>query len=246
MAAGSVWSVAGGVGRRLAVRLLDLFCGAGGAAMGYHQAGFTEIVGVDIEPQPNYPFEFVQGDVLQPPVRLEDFDLIHASPPCQAYSITAKAFPHLRKRRYPMLVEPIQEMLADHSHVIENVPGAPLRADVILCGSMFGLSAFDPDMDRTMHLRRHRLFQTSFPLMAPPDMCRQHAGSIAGVYGGGGLERADALAGRTRRGGYTPKADVRRALMEMPWASMKECNEAIPPAYTKFIGEAFISQKVPA
>jgi len=227
------------------LRLLDLFCGAGGAAVGYHQAGFTDIVGVDIVPQPNYPFTFIQGDALQPPVHLEDFDLIHASPPCQAYSITALAFPHLRDRHYPELIEPTQTMLAHYPYVIENVPGAPIRPDVILCGSMFELSTHDPDMDRTMWLRRHRLFETTFPLMSPPDQCRQHAGSIAGVYGGGGLERADAIAGRTRRGGYTPKADVRRALMNIPWATMKEVNEAIPPAYTKFIGEQFLSLPTP-
>ncbi len=225
------------------MRLLDLFCGAGGAAMGYHQAGFTEIVGVDIIPQPNYPFTFIQADALTPPVDLDYFDLIHASPPCQAYSITAKAFPHLRNRRYPTLVEPTQTMLAGRPYVIENVPGAPLRADIILCGSMFGLASFDPDMDRVMYLRRHRLFEMSFPMMSAPDQCRQYAGAIAGVYGGGGLERADALAGRTRRGGYTPKADVRREIMRMPWATMKEVNEAIPPAYTRFIGEQFLAQR---
>ena len=224
------------------MRLLDLFCGAGGAAVGYHQAGFTEIVGVDIVPQPNYPFVFVQGDALTPPVRLEDFDLIHASPPCQAYSITTKAFPHLRKRGYPALIEQVRSLIDGLPSVIENVPGAPMRSDVILCGSMFGLAAYDPDMGRIMHLRRHRLFELSFSAMSPPDGCREHAGNIAGVYGGGGIERAQAIRGETRRGGYTPRAAIRRDLMGMEWATMKETNEAIPPAYTEFIGEQFLAQ----
>ncbi len=221
--------------------LLDLFSGAGGAAMGYHQAGF-DVVGVDIVPQPRYPFDFIQGDALSPPVDLEAFDLIHASPPCQAYSITGRAFPHLRGR-HPKLLALVRDMIKHLPYVIENVPGAPMRSDVVLCGSMFGCSAYDADMGKVMWLKRHRLFEASFPMMAPPDMCEAHRGRIAGVYGGGGIKRAQALASKTRRGGYTPRADVRRELMDMPWATMKECNEAIPPAYTEYIGRAWLDQQ---
>ena len=224
------------------MRLLDLFCGAGGAAMGYHRAGFDEIIGIDIVDQPNYPFEFIQADALTHP--LEGFDLVHASPPCQAYSVAGLAFPILRSGRYPALIEPIRERLQGRSYVIENVPGAPLRADIILCGSMFGLSVFDPDMGRVMHLRRHRLFEATFPMLSPADTCRQHRGNIVGVYGGGGNDRTRSLRDkRTQRGGYTPKADVRRAVMGIPWATMKEVNEAIPPAYTEYIGRAFLEQQ---
>lgn len=232
------------------MRLLDLYCGAGGAAMGYSQAGFTEIVGVDIHPQPNYPFEFHEHDALEVLDRMKawpnrEFDLIHASPPCQAYSIAGRAFPHLRDGRYPDLIGLTRDLLEASGvpYVIENVPGAPLRPDLILCGSMFGLSAHDPDMGRMMYLKRHRIFEASFPMMSPADTCNQYRGNIAGVYGGGGNDRKRALRDkRTQRGGYTPKADVRRELMGMPWATMKEVNEAIPPAYTKFIGEAFLAQ----
>ena len=114
------------------MRLLDLFCGAGGAAMGYHRAGF-EVVGIDIAPQPNYPFEFVQADAMEFP--LDGFDAIHASPPCQAYTALATG-------KHPRLIEPMRERLASSGvpWVIENVVGAPLRQPVLLCGSMFGLS----------------------------------------------------------------------------------------------------------
>ena len=223
-------------------KLLDLFCGAGGAAMGYHRAGFDEIVGIDIVPQPNYPFTFIQGDALVPPVDLDAFDLIHASPPCQAYSI-ANRLGHMDPDRYPRFIEPTRALLAGRPSVIENVEGAPLLDPYRLCGSMFNLSAHDPDMGRIMWLKRHRLFETSFPMMLPADTCLLHRGNIAGVYGGGGEDRKRALRnGKTGRGGYTPKAQVRRDLMDMPWATMREVNEAIPPAYTEYIGQAFLEQ----
>ena len=225
------------------MRLLDLFCGAGGAAMGYHQAGFTEIIGVDIAPQPNYPFTFIQGDALRPPVDLAGFDLIHASPPCQAYSVARNTYLH---KNPPALIEPVRAMLAGFPHVIENVERSPLIDPLTLCGTHFGLSVFDPDMNREMFLKRHRLFEASFFMMSPgPCHCVAHRGNIVGVYGGGGNDRTRTLKrGRTGRGGYTPKAEVRRLVMDMPWATMKEVNEAIPPAYTKFIGEQFIAQRV--
>ena len=216
--------------------LLDLFCGAGGAAMGYHRAGF-DVIGVDIDPQPNYPFEFVQADALYPPFDLDVFDAIHASPPCQAYSVARNTYLH---KDPPALIEPVRAMLvaAGVPYVIENVERAPLKTPMILCGTHFGLSVFDPDMGRTMYLKRHRLFESTAFLMAPgPCSCSQYRGNIVGVYGGGGNDRKRALrAGRTQRGGYTPKADVRREVMGMPWATMKEVNEAIPPAFTEFIG----------
>lgn len=203
--------------------------------MGYHRAGYN-IVGIDLSPQPNYPFTFIQGDALDPPVNLASFDLIHASPPCQAYS-RGSVGPRRDGKVYPDLVAPTVAMLADYPHVIENVEGSPLRADLMLCGSMMipSLSAWDPDLGKTVYLKRHRIFQSSFPLWQPPDLCHMTRDHIAGVYGGGGQARGLALRGEPRRGGYTPKAGVRRELMGMDWGTQREINEAIPPAYTEFI-----------
>jgi hypothetical protein len=121
-------------------RLLDLFCGAGGAAVGYHRAGF-DVVGVDINPQPRYPFEFHQADAMTFP--LDGFDAIHASPPCQAYS---HGTPPDKRSNHPDLLDATRDRLnaAGLPWVIENVPRAPLRSPVILCGSQFDLTAHDP------------------------------------------------------------------------------------------------------
>jgi DNA (cytosine-5)-methyltransferase 1 len=152
-------------------RLLDLFCGAGGAAVGYHRPGF-DVVGVDIKPQSNYPFEFHQADALEFP--LEGFNAIHASPPCQGYSQLAAMHPG---REYPLLIEPTRELLLSTGlpYVIENVEGAPLPRHpqldgtwgFWLCGSMFGLGV------TRGFLRRHRLFETNFPVVQP--QCRSCA-----------------------------------------------------------------------
>ena len=137
-------------------RLLDLFCGAGGAAMGYARAGF-EVIGVDIKPQPHYPFEFILTDVLGIALAyFGGFDAIHASPPCQAYS----ALRRLGKQgARPELIEKVRYRLAYSKvpYVIENVVGAPLIAPIRLCGSSFGLK-----------VQRHRLFECSFAMLAPP------------------------------------------------------------------------------
>ena len=142
-------------------RLLDLFCGAGGAAMGYHRAGF-EVVGVDNRPQPNYPFEFWQRDALLVLRTCDpfDFDAIHASPPCQAFTAYQRT---CNVGDYPDLIAPVRELLKATGlpYVIENVHGAPLLESVVLCGSQF-------DLD----VQRHRLFETNWPLDAPWQGCR--------------------------------------------------------------------------
>src|SRR5512139_314282 len=146
-------------------RILDLFCGAGGAAVGYHRAGF-DVVGVDINPQPNYPFEFVQADALWALQQLQvgslldyhlsDFDAIHASPPCQRYSTATKR--NGTELEHPDLIGPTRELLQATGlpYVIENVVGAPLRDSILLCGSWFALGADG------YRLKRHRLFETSW------------------------------------------------------------------------------------
>jgi DNA (cytosine-5)-methyltransferase 1 len=210
-------------------RLLDLFCGAGGAAVGYHRAGF-DVVGVDINPQPLYPFEFIQADALDllaNPVKYAiwfgNFAAVHASPPCQAYSVATRD-----KSVHADLVGPVRELLVERSglpYVIENVPGAPLRDPVTICGSSLGL-----------RVRRHRLFETNWPLIVPPCM---HAaqGHPVGVYGEGSSK------GQKRGRKASTEAEVLE-VMGMPWADRKTATQAIPPAYTELIGHQLRGQLV--
>jgi DNA (cytosine-5)-methyltransferase 1 len=199
-------------------RLLDLFCGAGGAGMGYHRAGF-DVVGVDIRPQPRYPFEFHQADALTFPTA--GFDVIHASPPCQAYSVTKS----LSSKVHPELVQPTRAKLeaSGLSWVIENVPGAPLIAPLVLCGTEFGLRA------PTGHwVRRHRLFESNVFLM-----------------GAGGCHCAGRLTAYTTghppaettlwKGWQMGRRDSAIAF-EIDWMVGDELTQAIPPAYTRHIG----------
>ena len=174
------------------MRLLDLFCGAGGAAFGYHRAGFDEIVGVDIAPQPRYPFEFVQADALEYVAdHGYEFDAIHASPPCQGYSIMHN-LPWLRGKEYPLLILPTIEMLEGlgKPYVVENVMGARHGSKTLkkrgleahglkagwLCGTMFGLPFY-----------RHRLFATNWLWLAPGHPKHElnlHPRSERYIYGG--------------------------------------------------------------
>ena len=201
-------------------RLVDLFSGAGGAAWGYHLAGF-EVVGVDNRPQPRYPFAFVQGDALNPPVRLSEFDAIHASPPCQAHSSAGLAAIATYGKHYEDLLTPTRALLIATGlpWVIENVPGAPMRADFWLCGCEFGL----PD------LKRERWFETSWG--GCPDLrtsCR-HDGNTITITGHTPQRWAHG-----RRKGVT-KAE-REAAVGIDWMTVKELCQAIPPAYTEYIG----------
>lgn len=163
--------------------------------------------------------------------KLRSFDAIHASPPCQAYSVLRRANPDAI---YPDLISPTRELLKATGlpWVIENVPGAPLDYSITLCGSMFGLGAGD------RQLRRHRLFETSFPILQPS--C-QHEGEAIGVYGGGPVGRYTFENGAkkdyyNRRGGYQGTIAEKREAMGIDWMSAKEINQAIPPAYTELIG----------
>ena len=225
--------------------LLDLFCGAGGAAVGYHRAGF-EVVGVDNRPQPHYPFEFHQADALEWD-DFDGFDAIHASPPCQAYSVLRRAN---SDAEYPDLIGPTRILLerAELPWVIENVPGSPLAHSVELCGSMFALGAISGDGAKAescfRELRRHRLFETSFPMLQPT--C-QHRGEAIGVYGGGPtgrytFENGARLDRYGRRGGYQGTVAEKREAMGIDWMNAAEINQAIPPAYTELVGAQLIDQ----
>ncbi len=214
-------------------KILDLFCCAGGAGMGYYRAGF-DVFGVDIKPQPNYPFEFLQADALSLGEEfIRRFDAIHASPPCQSYSDLAKR--NGNSDAWPRLVEPVREMLKRSGlpYVIENVEGAPLLSPVTLCGTMFP----------GLRVLRHRLFEANFLILAPPhgahpkvhtfDKRKSHYGKtndmldFVQVTGGGNCTIAAA-----------------RDAMGIDWMTKNEMNEAIPPAYTQFIGQQLMAYLV--
>jgi DNA (cytosine-5)-methyltransferase 1 len=205
--------------------ILDLFCGAGGAAMGYHRAfPVAEIVGVDINPQPRYPFTFVQADAMTYP--LDGFDFIHASPPCQSYSAMSACRPGLADS-YPDLLDATRGRLTASGvpWAIENVATAPLAgADdlfgtygVTLCGRMFGL-----------RLYRHRRFETSFSV-TQPDCSHVTPASKAGHWRPGTIISVS--------GNCSPIA-IARAAMGIDWMNRDELSESIPPAYTEHIGHA--------
>jgi DNA (cytosine-5)-methyltransferase 1 len=210
------------------VKLLDLFCGAGGAAVGYHRAGFTDIVGVDHRPMPRYPFQFVQADALEYLACFwPQFDVIHASPPCQRYSMMSRNLG--TSARYPDLVEIVVgglERLAV-PFVVENVPGAPIRPSLTLRGSHFGL-----------RLARHRHFQSNiipFNLLPP---CAHHDEMIT-AYGSG---TPVWMRERRRRQGkpLNIRNDEIALAMGIDWMTRAEMDQAIPPAYTEFIGKQLL------
>ena len=229
-------------------RLLDLFCGAGGAAMGYHRAGF-EVVGVDIEPQPNYPFEFVQGDALELvrqaladgndagislrslcPVG-QGFDVIHASPPCQAFTSTSNRWRGNggTADSHPNLIAPTRKLLEATGlpYVIENVVGASghMRTTLLLAGSMFGLNVHRP-----------RLFESNVLLLAPGAGTKGD-GQI-GVYGKAPDGRR--LNSRTQQRAAASLEEGSEA-MGIDWMTWDELREAIPPAYTELIGHQLMA-----
>lgn len=210
------------------MKLLDLFCGAGGAATGYYRAGFTQIVGVDVEVQPRYPFEFVHADALAPPLRLQDFDAIHASPPCQGYS---RAMKHLSKPTAKLL-EATRDLLDDvgRPYIIENVDGAPIgkqddlfgRMGVQVCGTALGLRVY-----------RHRLFESNLPLMGTH--C-DHRRPALNPHNQKGRDRIYAEFGR-----QDPEIVWRRD-MGVEWMHKYEAREAIPPIYTEYLGKQLLAQ----
>lgn len=214
-------------------RLLDLFCGAGGAGVGYHRAGF-DVTGVDLAPQPRYPFPIFTADALDFLAKHgQEYDAIHASPPCQAHSSLRALHPD---REYPDLVAATRDALLaiGRPWVIENVVGAPMAQSVTLCGSMFNLGAVC--RDGAFHqLRRHRLFESSVLLLSPS--CA-HRGRPVGVYGnGGGNEGRAHLPGVN---GYTGSASERREAMGIDWMRRDELSQAIPPAYTEYLGRQLL------
>ena len=270
-------------------KLLDLFCKAGGASMGYHRAGF-DVTGVDREAQKRYPFRFIQADALEYLAECGGcYDVIAASPPCQPFTVMR----HFTTKKYDDLIVPLRDLLqrSGRPYVIENVPGAPLICPLILCGSMFGLQT-----DCGAQLRRHRLFESNYLLMSPGS-CRHGETTIA-VQGHQATNEAQRRvarretisvcgdtphnlrtwrsgprgmrtitvvgqkpkdAGMERRKyrpvtvtGSTPQQNTvhnttretfsvveARVAMGIGWMVMRELSQAVPPAYTEWIGLQF-------
>ena len=218
------------------MKLLDLFCCAGGASMGYSQAGF-EVTGVDIKDQPSYPFKFIKADVmeiLKDKDFLNSFDAIHASPPCQGYSSATKPdsiYVHYSQGKdTPKLIDPVRTALINTRkyYIIENVAGAKeyLIEPFKLTGYMFA-----------MPIERTRYFECNFPVVQLKNITKR--GYSKKYAEDNGIDYRDmSVTGKSRRKG---SIDVWRKVMDMPWAGRGwELTEAIPPAYTKYIGEQLL------
>jgi DNA (cytosine-5)-methyltransferase 1 len=224
------------------VKLLDLFCGEGGAGYGYHLAGF-DVFGVDTDPKrlEHYPFPHWQGDALEFAATYgREFDVIHASPPCTGYSRGTAALPD-RLERYDRLIAATRDVLekVGRPWVLENVADArpELRNPVTLCWSMFRTPGTVRDDDGTpLRMERHRLFEASFPLWPAGDCHHPKTVQVAGAYGGARRDKWEAK--HVRKGGYVPSLDVMRELLGTPWMTEKGCFLSIPPAYSQHIGES--------
>lgn len=233
--------------------LVDLCCGAGGCSKGYADAGF-EVIGIDHKKQPRYPFRFIESDVLD--IDLPDADIYHASPPCQLFSIGSKKYRNQGKQ-YPDVLTPLREKLqrVGKPFIIENVVGAPLRKDLRLCGEMFGLRVL-----------RHRIFELhGLTVLQPPHMKHRlslREGSAVGVYGSNGTlymlshkndykqeyaklkkHKQSYYATVPGNGGnsYSYQLGKWREAMGIDWMNKKELTQAIPPAYTEYIGRQIIN-----
>lgn len=211
-------------------RVLDLFCCAGGASMGYYRAGF-DVVGVDIVPRPAYPFPFILGDALDAAREMcQEFDLVHYSPPCQASCALTKGT-NRGRRDHLDLIPQVREVCEWYGvpYVIENVQGAKLRKDLLLCGEMFGLSVL-----------RHRYFELG-PYWTPRPVPHQpHRGPVRG-WRHGVWRDGPYIAAYGKGGGKGSVTEMQQA-MGITWTDVhEELTEAIPPAYTEHIGRDFIA-----
>ena len=207
-------------------RLLDLCCGSGGASMGYQRAGF-DVVGVDINPQPHYPFKFYHADAMTYP--LDGFDVIHASPPCQLFTAYRRRG-HGVGAHAPNLIDGMRRRLqaTGRPYVIENVHGAPFCHAVQLCGSSFGLD-----------VRRHRLFESNILFLTPD--CR-HDTKHPRFHQA--TNRVN-LRCTVEVGVYRIPLRVQQHAMGIDWMTLSELSQAIPPAYTQFIGRALLESMTP-
>ena len=221
------------------LRAVDLFCCAGGAAVGLNRAGFSIIDGYDIAPQKNYPYRFHLGNALEADLSKADF--VWASPPCQGYSALKTM---TNAREHPKLIGEVREMLEKWGGpwIIENVEGAKneLRNPVMLCGSMFGMQS------NGFQLRRHRYFESNLPLIAPGPCC--HSEKTLGVYGAKvrdiAQEKRHYAKDKATRGKpvgvVLPQAWGFEA-MGCTWMTIEEASEAIPPAFSEYLGRQIVA-----
>lgn len=189
--------------------------------MGYHRAGF-EVVGADIKPQPHYPFEFHQANALAYP--LKGFAVYHASPPCQLWAQGYNPY----RNTYPDYISTIRDILIQHGggYILENVPRAPLRKDLVICGCQVGLK----------HIRRKRVFEMNFP--PPTDLPKKHNHSHKSIS----VTGTGTPTGTWKSWGRSLKLSEFQEAMGIDWMSRKELSEAIPPAYTEYIGKYLMEQ----
>lgn len=251
-------------------KLLDLYCCEGGASRGYEWAGF-DVYGVDLFTtikggfsRKRYPYPAWTGNVLtllgalldgddfaftaadkrtRAWLTLDDFDAIHASPPCQHASAGTRAMRSQGTSKHPALIEPTRELLqaAGRPYVIENVSGAALLTPVTLCGTQepFRLHAVDED-GTALEMWRHRLFETNW-LLVPPPPCRHgwYSSQVAGSYGGARRDKREAR--EVRHGGYVPAKDVQQRLLGIDWMTERGMYQSLPPAYTRWIGKQLMA-----
>lgn len=219
-----IFTIAGrqvSTGRKL--RALDLYCKAGGASRGLADAGY-DVTGVDIEPQPNYPYTFVQGDALaQDPRWVSSFDLVWASPPCQKFSAYRRKDPTTIGNEAQNLIPKTRKLLqaSGRPWIMENVPGAPLRSPCILCGSMFGLM-----------VRRHRWFETSDPIAQPK--CQHHLQQGSFPCAGNRTNPRKTV----EIGVWRIPLETQQKAMGISWMNLEELSQAVPPAYASHLARA--------
>jgi len=218
------------------IKVLDLFCGAGGAAVGISQAADTVMIdGIDINPQPEYPFVFTQADIADVEVQLiQEYDFVWASPPCQRYSIASRHHRN-RGREYPDLVGLTRELLdkAGVPYCMENVPGAPIRRDLMLCGEMFGINVI-----------RHRNFELSGFTARQPEHIK-HRGLVKDGYyctvaGNGGNDNGHNYT-RLRGRPFISKLETWQHAMGISWINnVQSLRESVPPVYSRYIFREFL------
>lgn len=212
------------------MRALDLCCKAGGASVGLKQAGFDEVVGADIKPQPRYPFQFILANVLTlSPEFIQSFDFVWASPPCQKHTEMKTMHNTLE---HECIIDPLRELLIEAGvpWAMENVPGAPLRDPVRLCAS-----SLCPDCDG-YYMQRHRIVETSWGMNYAPPCNHRRSLAVLGMYGDHIRDRRR-RPGSKARGLEDPALSTAQAITGIDWMTLNEMSEAVPPSYSRFVAQ---------